>query len=387
MFGIALIEAFSRGLNWIAFLLAGLLLPAEQFGVYAVVVATLLLFSAIFVTGQDRVILRYLGTKANTTEASVIITCVGSLFFSGILYWLASLNLISMPVSPFVMLVWMFLTAQMTLLVSVARSTEDKRSYLTLRTFYLIFKLCGLIIIVNTSQLASDLVYYECFLTLVFTILGFALIRKSIRFKCKIDDIKHASKFGFPFILHVAAGASLGQIDKLMLASNTSSEQIAQYTFLNTIAGSVFFIYAILNVKWETVIYKTTPRSDAETLMSSLTKYCLLSAAIVLIILNLALPFGLSVISKAHLFDASVLAVLSVAYFVYPFYLQANIRFSWGEKPQAVPLITLVVACINIMLNLVLIPRFGILGAAASTLIAYLALSIASQVVSKRVVR
>ena len=214
--------------------------------------------------------------------------------------------------------------------------------------------------------------------------MGIYCLKNSIKSPLTQQNLSKAATFGLPFVLHVAAGSSLGHIDKLMLSNATNNELIAQYSFLNAIAGGMFFIYAILNIKNETLIYQQREQNQAEKSLSSLLKTSLLLASTATIALNLILPIVLSTLGKQHLYDQQVLLILSLSYLIYPFYLQANIRFAWYEKPMIIPFITLISAIINIVCNLLLIPIYGILGAAISTLISYVVLCVSTQIISRR---
>jgi len=384
VFGLASIEAFSRGLNWLSFALAGLLLPAEQFGIYAVAVASLLIFSALCVSGQDRVILRYLNTKQNITQASIMICLIGTIFFSLLVFLFIKLSLFKLSISPILLIVWIFVTAQLILLTAIARSLEDKKVFFILRAVFTLGKIIGLVTIAKLFPLASNVILFECLLSLIICIIGFISFKSTIKASSRMEELKHATKYGFPFILHVAAGASLGHIDKLMLSNIASAEAIAQYAFLNSIAGGVFFIFAVLNVKYETSIYKETQYKAADSRLIKLTKISIIAALGVLAAVNFVLPTMLTLIGKAHLFDSMVLLILSVAYLIYPFYLQANIRLSWLEKPKLIPVLTILSATVNIALNLYLIPKYGVLGAAYSTLVSYILLSGAAHFISRK---
>jgi len=386
MLGMGTIEALSRALNWLSYAIVGLLLPAEQFGIYSISVAIFLIFSAISSAGQDRVILRYFSSNPKITKSCLFIGLTASIIFLTLFLAAHCIQLIKVDSSlPFLSL-WILFGCQINILIALARVQNDIIGFFLLRAVLAGFKFVGVLLIALTSASATHLVIYESLLSLFVVAIGLLYFSKNSSSNITKINLRTASLFGLPFILHIAAGVALGQIDKIMLAKTASNELIAQYAFLNSLAGGSFFIYAILNIKYESKIYEQIDPKKVESLLSFVTKRSFIWALTVLIILNALTPSVLLSLGKEHLNNSAVLGVLSIAYLIYPLYLQSNIRFAWYEKTKAIPPLTILSAIVNIILNLIFIPLIGILGAAISTLIAYVFLCLSTQYVSRKAI-
>ena len=196
---------------------------------------------------------------------------------------------------------------------------------------------------------------------------------------------KKSLLFGLPLILHILAGASLGQLDKLMIANMLEASALGVYAFINSIAGGVFFIFAVVNIVYEAKVYQLGVSDEAERLLRKMFKISMLSAAVVLLLANVSLPHILEWVDKQNYYDTQTILILSLAYLIYPLYLQANIRFSLKEKTKYIPMMTGTAAAANVVLNILLIPAYGIIGAAVRTLLAYVILVLLAQWTSRKI--
>ena len=170
-----------------------------------------------------------------------------------------------------------------------------------------------------------------------------------------------------------------------MIANMLETAMLGIYAFINSIAGGVFFIFAVVNIVYEAKVYRLGVSAEADLLMRRMFNISILSAALVLLIANLSLPYILDWVDKQNYYHIETTLILSLAYLIYPFYLQANVRFALKEKTKYIPMMTGTAAAANVGLNLVLIPIYGITGAAMSTLAAYIILVSLAQWVSRRV--
>jgi O-antigen/teichoic acid export membrane protein len=386
------IEAVARGCNWLGYLCLPLWLSPAQFGSFSLLLALVLLLSAIGTAGQDRVILRYVSqAKPADNNVRVSIAFITSLLFSIIvfgfayfaLYWF---NMFDKLVVPFgLVMLWGVTQTIYMLLISMCRSLNQNQNFLILRGLYGLLKLCTLVFIAATTKSVEYLVIAEAILLLGVVCYSFIRFRCFFIWPATSAIWKKSLLFGLPLILHILAGASLGQLDKLMIANILEAAALGIYAFINSIAGCVFFIFAVVNIVYEAKVYQLGVSDEAEQILRKMFKISIFSAAVVLLLANLSLPHILYWVDKQNYYHTETILILSLAYLIYPFYLQANIRFSLKEKTKYIPIITGSAAAANVALNLVLIPAYGITGAAVSTLLAYVILVLLAQWTSRKI--
>jgi len=386
------IEAIARGCNWLGYLCLPLWLSPAQFGSFSLLLALVLLVSAIGTAGQDRVILRYVShDKPEDNNVRVSIAFITSGLFSIIVFGFAYLALHWFDMADKIVVhfgvvaVWGVTQTLYMLLVSTCRSLNKNQNFLILRGGYGIVKLCTLILISATTHSVEYVIIAEAILLLSVVCYSLYDFRGIFIWPAGSAIWKKSLLFGLPLILHILAGASLGQLDKLMIANMLEASALGIYAFTNSIAGGVFFIFAVVNIVYEAKVYQLGVSNEAEQLLSKMFKISMLSAAAVLLLANVSLPHILEWVDKQNYYDIQTILILSLAYLIYPLYLQANIRFSLKEKTKYIPMMTGTAAATNVVLNILFIPAYGITGAAVSTLFAYVILVLLAQWTSRKI--
>ncbi|MEM8501311.1 MAG: oligosaccharide flippase family protein [Pseudomonadota bacterium] len=401
LYNFSSIEAAARGCNWLSLVLLGIVLPVVEFGFYSLALAVMFIASSIAIGGQDRVLLRYVlnplakHSDEERVESQIIAGAAFLLNFLIVVIVCAATAFYLSPefVAPvlvehrYALLIWLAFNAQLGLLVALARATEDTTFYAIVRLGYTLTKLIGLVIIGYISQSVEAVIWVDTLVITLFSLFGLFYARHHIKPVVSRQPLTKALGFGAPFILNMLAGAALGHVDKLMLAQFVTTEEVSKYSFLIGITSGVFFIFAIVNVKYETMVYRERDKAKGERHLRDLLLLCVGGAFLALLFVNLALPYLLPLVGKPEFAAPALLLVLSFAYLIYPLTLQANIRFAWQEKTQWVPAIMIAASLLNIVLNYVLISRMGLMGAATATLVSYSFLAIVSNSISRRVAR
>lgn len=384
-------EAFSRGCNWLSYVLLPFWLTASEFGRFSFVLALVLLVSAISTAGQDRAILRFVSggdirSRLRTT-AALFISVLFALFCLACVRLLVETTSIlpdyNVPWS--LVLIWIGLQMLCLLIAALSRALNDNNAFAVVRGIYGASKLVCLNLVAAQFAEIESVIWTEVTLLALVTLFAVFRFRQHIFAGPSIKVAKQSLLFGMPLVLHVLAGASLGQLDKLMIGNMLDATSLGLYAFLNSLASGVFFVFAVFNITYETRIYQSKDAVAAESMMSDMLKYSVGIAMVLLAAVNIGLSPLLIFLDKAAYFDAHVLAILSVAYLVYPLYLQANVRFIHAKQTRWIPLMTGLAALVNVAANLILIPLMGIQGAAWSTLLSYAVLVMFAQFTSRRI--
>ncbi len=271
------------------------------------------------------------------------------------------------------------------LIAALSRALNDNNAFAVVRGIYGASKLVCLNLVAAQFAEIESVIWTEVTLLALVTLFAVFRFRQHIFAGPSIKVAKQSLLFGMPLVLHVLAGASLGQLDKLMIGNMLDATSLGLYAFLNSLASGVFFVFAVFNITYETRIYQSKDAVAAESMMSDMLKYSVGIAMVLLAAVNIGLSPLLIFLDKAAYFDAHVLAILSVAYLVYPLYLQANVRFIHAKQTRWIPLMTGLAALVNVAANLILIPLMGIQGAAWSTLLSYAVLVMFAQFTSRRI--
>ena len=242
----------------------------------------------------------------------------------------------------------------------------------------LVMTLCANLILVGVLHLgiAGSLIAtgsgYACVAVCTVPVI---LVRAGI--KVRRDVAISILTFGVPHVPGFISFWILQLSDRYLLSLFGSLSQVASYSVSYTM-GSALTIVLItpFGFAWATSMYAIAKRSDAANVFRLVFRWYS--------ILLLFAAFGLSLVGStalgllfpaAYQAAAPIIPVIAASAVLYGiqgvFMIGANVR----RKSWFVAAFVTAAAIINVALNLVLIPRFGAMGAAVATLIAYAALA------------
>ncbi len=193
--------------------------------------------------------------------------------------------------------------------------------------------------------------------------------------------------FGAPQVLSYISYWVLQLSDRYLLSVFVSLAQVASYAVAYSL-GSVLSTLVIspFALAWPTMMFSVAKRKDAPQIFQAVFRWF----SIVL----LFVAFGIS-IAGSLLLDwlfpvtyhsaAPVIPIVAESFIFYGLYTVFMTGASIQRKTWMPAVFFGLAAFVNFGLNLVLIPLYGALGAAASTLIAYIVLALVAYVANQRI--
>lgn len=210
--------------------------------------------------------------------------------------------------------------------------------------------------------------------TAVFFALSLWLMRSELRFRLRWRHLRPALAYGLPQVPHSLASQTTAMADRLILNSRLGTAATGLYSVgamiamvVEVAASSVNRAYVPLSMS---ALKSRNPAELAQMrIVGSLVVagFCLLGASAGAFGPELVLLLTTPAFSRA----ASVIPVLvfgGVATAIY--YLLVNVLFFDRSAIRLLPICTLTAAILNVGLALMLIPKFGLIGAATANLVA-----------------
>jgi O-antigen/teichoic acid export membrane protein len=193
--------------------------------------------------------------------------------------------------------------------------------------------------------------------------------------------------FGVPNVANYISFWVLQLSDRFLLSHFKSLTQTASYAVAYTLGGALsVFILAPLSLAWPAFAFTIAKRSDAARIFQLVFRWysiVLLFAAYGLSLLSIGM---LDVLFPPVYHSAApvipIITVSIVFWGVYGFFVTGlGIR----RKMWFLVMFMTIAALVNVGCNLVLIPLYGSIGAAVSTLIAYVVLAFVGYIVTQRI--
>jgi O-antigen/teichoic acid export membrane protein len=198
------------------------------------------------------------------------------------------------------------------------------------------------------------------------------LRRKLFGLHFKLEYIKHQLAYGLPLIPHVLSSVAILYTDKLMLSSLVNIHSNGVFSVGFTIGQIIGLLQNSFNQAWVPWVFGILKKNDEHGKLR-IVKYtylyiiCILIAVVVLWLFT---PIIYRFIGNDFNSSISVVIWIALGFAFNGMYKMISVYYFYLEKTRLLALISFITALVNIGVNFILIPKFGILGAALSTMAA-----------------
>jgi O-antigen/teichoic acid export membrane protein len=223
-------------------------------------------------------------------------------------------------------------------------------------------------------------------------ILLFPSIFRSLKFYIDIPVLKKLLKFGLPFLPAGLSSIMIQGIDRPILTKLTNLNIAGIYSANYKLGIFMMLFVSMFQYAWQPFFFQNSQEENIKQVFSKILTYFTIAGSLILIFLSLFIDD----IVKFHLFGKgtligheywSGLIIVPIILFGYLFngiYYILSAGMFIEEKSFYIPVITGIGAAINVGVNFLLIPLWGIVGAAIATLASYLIMAVAVYKITQR---
>jgi len=177
--------------------------------------------------------------------------------------------------------------------------------------------------------------------------------------------------FNAPLLIHYLAQYLLSSSDRLMIKFYEGESSVAIYSLAYTVSNILLLLYYPINSVIIPFTHKCIDNNNEHALKKCIYMVLVVSSILLSCISLLAPEIILALGGKKYLDGVYIIPIVSLSTLFVIFYqLVANIEFLFG-KTYRIAIMTIIAGIINVLLNILLIPQFGYISAAYTTLIAY----------------
>ncbi len=220
---------------------------------------------------------------------------------------------------------------------------------------------------------------------LIFSLLVPQMLRK-IGFKFSRDDLKEMLSFGLPLMAGGFGAWILTLSDRYFLQFLSTPTELGLYSIgykFGMIVNAL--IVGPFELAWAPFFWSIAKEKNAKEVYSSILTYFFLVSMFVALALSVLSKEVLVVMTTPSFYGAyKVIPLIALSYVFYGCLYVLAVGYSLAKKTKYAPLIIGTGATANLGLNYLLIPDYGMVGAAVATVISYLLLPIGAFLVSRR---
>lgn len=183
---------------------------------------------------------------------------------------------------------------------------------------------------------------------------------------------KYGLKISLPIIPHGISQIILSQFDRLMIKKTIGSYEAGIYSFSYNISIIFQVISTSLDTAWQQWFFDQM-ESKREDLVRKVASTYVFIVALAMVILMLISPELVLVMGGKQYEESRLVTfpILLSVFYAYMYSFPAGIEY-YHKKTNAIALGTGIAAAVNVVLNMIFIPRYGYVAAAYTTVVCYL---------------
>ena len=368
-------------------------LTTSEYGVASSVFAYVAFFNVIFQYGMDQAYMRFSSEK-NIGDALAFSTAFWSV--------LGTASVLSLPL-------WLFpaqvaelcgigagnavivrycaavLTLDALMAVPFARLRMQHRAwfYVSVRTASIVVNVAANIVLLSICGMKADGVFLASLLASAISfliLLPTVLEALSLRFVQPLWE--HMLHFAWPFIPSGLAATAVQVINRPMMLFLTDEATVGVYQASYRLGVFMMLVVSMFDQAWRPFFLERKDKPEAPRLFARVMTYFSLGVVWVSIAMSFFIPalvkfpFGkYHLINPTYWGGLAIMPVVMAGYCFYGFYINFMASIVISKQTRVLLWATLAGALVNIALNLVLIPRSPLMGAAWATLFSYVAMA------------
>lgn len=228
-----------------------------------------------------------------------------------------------------------------------------------------------LISIMDTNQFIGYILGTQLPIILAGVLIFFKIFKEG-KTIYKKEYWKYVLLLSVPLIPHALSNNLLSQFDRILINSFRGEVEVGLYSLAYSYSAVLTTIWNSLNQAWAPWFYGKMREHTYRDVTVAIKPYTILFSAAFLGMVAIG-PEALKIFGPAEYQDGVwvIAPVLLGLFFQFVYSLYVNVEIYY-KKTKQISIGTLSAAALNIVLNLIFIPKFGFIGAAYTTLVGYL---------------
>tara|TARA_B100000780_G_C21037227_1_gene416029 strand:- start:24 stop:1070 length:1047 start_codon:yes stop_codon:yes gene_type:complete len=184
-------------------------------------------------------------------------------------------------------------------------------------------------------------------------------------------NIKKQLIFGMPLIIGLWAYQGLNFVGKYFLEIFSNLENVGLYTVGTTLASVPLFLVLGFKQLWSPIFYENMNKKDYEIISKLISYFTVIISLLCLILILFSKETIILLLDKEYYSIIPIIGFLLLASFFNGLLTISNTFLSFNNNFSRISFFAVIATIVNIILNVLLIPYYGILGASISLMLSY----------------
>ncbi|MCI0472332.1 MAG: polysaccharide biosynthesis C-terminal domain-containing protein [Ignavibacteria bacterium] len=209
------------------------------------------------------------------------------------------------------------------------------------------------------------------------------VILRNIKFSLNMILVKELLRFSLPYIPAGISSNIIQVINRPILTALTDDHTVGVFQANYRLGIFMMLFVSMFEFAWQPFFLNNAKEPDAKALFSKVMTMFLVAATVIFVFLTffiddivaIPMPGKGYLVGKAYWGGLQIVPVILLSYLIYGMYLNFMAGIYIEKKTKYLPYITGTAAVVNIAANFILIPVFGMMGAAIATLMSYISMT------------
>ncbi len=376
----------------------------EEFGIFTLIYAYLAFLNIVYIYGMDAAYMKYTSLaegeeKKKTFSTPYIFVTLTSILLSAIFYLFkedfgAAIALSSEYFGLLIYVILILFFDTLALIPFNALRLERKtKKFALIKLTNIVINLSLNLILILKYDYGIEAIFIS---NLAASIFSFVVLIPDLikRFRFKIDKpiLVKMLKFGIPYLPAALASTVVQIIDVPIVERLTDTETLGLYRANYKLGIFMMLFVQMFNFAWQPFFLENVKEKNAKEIFSKILTLFLITGSIIWITLSLfvediatiEIMNGRTLLGKEFLEGLYIVPIILLAYLFNGLYVNFTAGIYIEEKTKYFVLVTGAGAIVNVIVNLILIPQLGIMGAALATLASYVVMAVGLFIVSQK---
>lgn len=217
-------------------------------------------------------------------------------------------------------------------------------------------------------------------------------IYKNCSWRVNFEAFKKMLKFGIPYLPASLAAMIVQVIDRPLLKYLTNEKVLGVYQANYKLGIFMMLFVSMFQYAWQPFFLINANEKGAKELFSRVLTFFLIIASFIWVTISLFIEdfakfqfyHGKTIIGSGYLGGLVIVPVILLGYLFHGMYVNFSAGVYIEEKTKYYPIVTGIGAILNVVVNITLIPVWGMMGAAIATLVAYMCMAAGLFIVTQK---
>ncbi|MDI6802592.1 MAG: polysaccharide biosynthesis C-terminal domain-containing protein [Bacteroidota bacterium] len=370
-------------------------LSPSDYGITAYIYSLLAFLNVIYNYGMESAYFRYsasqeIGNPKQNFSTPFISIATTSFIFSGIIISLATpiAEAVNIPLHYSSIILYsgliLFFDALAIVPFALLRQKNKAKLFATIKFLNIVINVSLNILLLVKYKMGIEGIFISgTIASLITFIFLLPTVLKNLTFNFSGDLYKVLLKFGLPSLPAGFALMVIQVIDRPILRALTDNASVGIYQANYKLGIFMMLVVSMFDYAWKPFFFARAKDDNAKELFARITTYFFLLMSIVLLIITFFIEdivkiqiSGRFIIHPDYWVGLNIIPIIMLGYLFYGLSLTFSAGIYLEKKTIYLPIITFTAAAVNVVINFLLIPAIGIMGAAVATLASYITMSV-----------